>query len=137
MADLLECLIQIKALEHTISRLERLMSVMPGPARASAASLVAGLVRHERTCGRLGLGRPGLATHAAPGSALHAFVAERRANLEVLQACSASALGSAIDWPGRGPTTVADLVAIMLANDTDIAGELQRLARATGQSLPE
>ena len=53
-----------------------------------------------------------------------AFAAERAETVRVLEACSADQLNrSGID-PLRGPMTVADLVAAMLAHDTDRLGDL-------------
>jgi hypothetical protein len=129
VADLLECLIQVKALEHSIGRIERLVAAAPAAAGAEIGALVATLASAEHTYGRVGLGRTGAGESPAPTPALAAFVAERRANLDVLRACTAADLGSPVAWPGRRNTTVADLVAIMLANDTEVLGEVQRLSR--------
>jgi len=129
VADLLECLIQIKALEHSVGRIERLVAAAPAAAGAEIGGLVARLAAAERTYGRAGLGRADGGESPLPASALAAFIAERRANLKVLAACTAADLGSPVDWPGRPCTTVADLVAIMLAHDTDLIGEVRRLSR--------
>jgi hypothetical protein len=44
--------------------------------------------------------------------------------VRVLEACSADQLNRIGIEPSRGPMTVADLVAVMLAHDTDRLGEL-------------
>ncbi len=62
---------------------------------------------------------------------LLAFLALRVENLEAVGRCSAADLSAAAPYPGRGSTTVADLVAIMLASDTDMIGRVRRAA-ATG-----
>jgi len=130
VADLLECLIQIKALEHSIGRIERLVAAAPAAAGAQVAALVARLAAAERTYGRAGLGRTDADGSSQPSPTFEAFIAERRANLDVLGACTAADLGSPVAWPGRPCTTVADLVAIMLANDTEVLGEVRRVSRA-------
>ena len=129
MADLLECVIQIKALEHAIGRIERLVAAAPAAAVAQVGTLVATLAAAERTYGRAGLRRTDAGESPAPTPALAAFIAERRANLDVLRACTAADLGSPVAWPGRRDTTVADLVAIMLAHDTEVLGEERRASR--------
>ena len=129
MADLLECVIQIRALEHSIGRIERLVAAAPAAAGAEIGALVARLAAAEHTYGRAGLGRTDGGESSAPTPALAAFIAERRANLDVLRGCTAADLGSPVTWPGRPHTTVADLVAIMLACDTDLLGEVRRLSR--------
>jgi hypothetical protein len=127
VADLLECVIQIKALENSIERLGRFVAAAPADVRAQVEALVGRLAAAERVYARAGLGLEGEDGPLPPAPALDAFVAERRANLRILEACTADQLGGLAPWPGRPGTTVADLVAIMLANDTDMIGELQRL----------
>ena len=135
VADLLECLIQIKALEHSIGRIERLVAAAPSAAGAQVGALVARLAAAERTYGRAGLRLTDADGSSQPSPALEAFIALRRANLEVLQVCTAADLASRVTWPGRGHTTVADLVAIMLAHDTEVLGELRLLP--IRKSFPE
>ena len=53
-----------------------------------------------------------------------AFEAERAETLRLLDACSADQLNRKGIDPLRGPMTVADLVAAMLAHDTDRLGDL-------------
>lgn len=141
MADLLECLIQIKALEESIARLARLVGASAATDRPCVLALLARLVESERRYAIVRLvtrsatapGRPRAEAH--PGmdarrtsptavDSVEEFVALRRANLEGLRACTAADLASFVDWPGRTHTTVADLVAIMLSSDTDVLGQL-------------
>jgi hypothetical protein len=44
----------------------------------------------------------------------------------MLDRCTAADLAGVVAWSGRPSTSVADLVAIMLANDTEALGELRR-----------
>ena len=50
------------------------------------------------------------------------FRERRAATVAVLERCSAEQLGRIGLAPSRGPLTVADLVALMLAHDTDCLG---------------
>jgi hypothetical protein len=52
------------------------------------------------------------------------FAARRADTVQVLEQCSAAQLNRIGIEPARGPMTVADLVALMLAHDTDTLGEL-------------
>jgi len=129
MADLLECLIQIKALAETLE--------IAAGTRAASGRAVAETERvpiwqrladaERRYAAALGLdahAQPAAATDAAGElTARAAFAARRRAILAFLNRCTASQLADRIEWPGRRSTTVADLVAIMLANDTERLGE--------------
>jgi hypothetical protein len=140
VADLLECVIQIKALEDSIVRLERLVGA---PAVSNDPRVEALLVRlidaeHRYAILRLMtpaskalLGERFCEDHVAgdrsrSDSPVDEFTALRRANLGALQACTAADLASRVEWPGCRHTTVADLVAIMLAHDTEVLGELSR-----------
>jgi len=49
----------------------------------------------------------------------------RRANLAMLDGCRAAQLSGLVEWQGRPSTTVADLVAIMLAHDAEALGHLR------------
>jgi hypothetical protein len=135
MADLLECLIQIKALGETLERVTRL------PGGAGAAVCGARLAEAERRYGiALGTDNEGR-MHAAPSAAgpiapQEEFAARRRLNLAMLNGCTAARLGGLVDWPGRPSTTVADLVAIMLANDTEALGELRRRRPSHESRIP-
>lgn len=126
MADLLECVIQIKALEASVSRLEQLAG-RPGAADdPRVEALARRLLEAEQRC--VSVWRSGTHTRSTvTPSAVDEFIALRRAHLTVLQSCTAADLAGPVDWPGRGRTTVADLVAIMLANDTEVLGELRLL----------
>lgn len=126
MADLLECLIQIKALTHSIARLERLVAEAPAETQRTVAALLEGLSEAERAYARDGLGVAVEDAAGGPASPMDAFRAARQANLAVLEACSAEALGRRVEWPGRPGTSIADLVAIMLAHDTERIGEIRR-----------
>jgi hypothetical protein len=44
----------------------------------------------------------------------------------MLDRCTAAQLSGLVDWPGRPSTTVADLVAIMLAHDTALLAVLRQ-----------
>jgi hypothetical protein len=52
------------------------------------------------------------------------FEARRTDTVRVLDHCSAEQLSRIGLEPSRGPMTVADLVAVMLAHDTDSLGDL-------------
>ncbi|MCX6550970.1 MAG: hypothetical protein NTY02_08195 [Acidobacteria bacterium] len=153
MADLLECLIQIKGLGDTLDRLARLFADIPeaGPPSVETERLLRALVDAERR-------HSTVLRHATPEVILHEagnlsrsgfgarnlsrsgfglrdladeFVTLRQGNLAMLQACRANDLAGLVDWPGRRQTTVADAVALMLAHDTEIIGEL-RIAFSQG-----
>ena len=129
MADLLECVIQIKALGETLEWVTR----MKGGADTSACWVR--LAEAERRYAFA------LGTDTAPRTHVAAdvpgtmppredFLERRRANLAMLNGCTAALLGGQVDWPGRRSTKVADLVAIMLAHDTEVLGELRRARRS-------
>jgi len=137
VADLLECLIQLKALDLSPARIRRFVAQVPPAARAEAEAVLRELVQAEGTyaAALARAGRPpetalDLASAGTGGDGAHldAFAAARAATLVVLQGCSAEDLAAPVAWPGRPFTTTADLVAIMLARDTELAGALQRLA---------
>jgi hypothetical protein len=126
MADLLECLIQIKALGETLERISRLAGGTS--ARAPLERLAEAERRYARALGvEAGTAVETIAARdAASDAPPEEFVALRHANLAALGRCTAIQLGSPVEWPGRRSTTVADLVAIMLASDTEMLGELCR-----------
>jgi hypothetical protein len=131
MADLLECLIQIKALRDTLEWIESLSGEAPAAADDHGVWTRMADAEHRYT---EALG-PVTGKRASPGhesgDARRACAGLRRANLARLGRCTASELAAEVEWPGRRSTTVADLVAIMLAHDTDVLGELrQRRAAA-------
>jgi hypothetical protein len=127
MADLLECLIQIKALSHSIARLERLVADAPEAVRPGVDAVLDRLLDAERAyAAALRVVAAAGSPTTAAASRLERFTAARRAVLAALQQYSAADLGRAVDWPGRPGTSVADLVAIMLARDTERIGEIRR-----------
>ncbi len=167
VADLLECLIQIKALRDTAARV---VATLPGTAPADARGRLVNarietLAASEEAFSRILRASlphgPSLARSAAPPDAaapadppapvgsnspapdpeapwaapLRRFVATRRATLALLDRCSAADLSAPTPFPGRGMTTVADLVALMLAADTLAVGDL-RAAAETGAGRP-
>jgi uncharacterized damage-inducible protein DinB len=157
MADLLECVIQIKALGETIPRLDELLRRHPIPLWLerpaedvwSAAEVAAHLADTELLFGvwlrliltaeepyleRLDENR--LARRAAyrdwpPLLALSRLRTRRLENLELFESCSAEELSRAGRHPRRGNVTVSDLVALTLAHDTTHVGQIRdRLERA-------
>ena len=145
MADLLECLIQIKGVADTPRRLAVRVAdvcanaVSPANAQRTVGAVTSLLAAAElvyRDCLSLMLAVEKPALPALPGSRAvpaatlsaaeaHAVFAARRADtVRVLEECSAEQLNRIGIEPSRGPMTVADLVALMLAHDTDSLGEL-------------
>jgi hypothetical protein len=151
VADLLECLIQIKGLADTPRRLAQRAAEFTS-SRGSHAEAAPGVVevarrllaaetRFRRSLSLM-LTRDQPALEILPGDApggfepsasvggasfdacQRAFAAERAETLRVLEACSADQLNRKGGDPLRGPMTVADLVAAMLAHDTDRLGDL-------------
>ena len=148
MADLLECLIQIKGVADTprrlAARVARLAATPAAPAdterrvREVASRLVAAeLVYSDCLSRMLAEDRPALQAlpvpAAAPGrfassaEAIAEFARRREECVRILDRCSAAQLNRVGIAPSRGRMTVADLVALMLAHDTDCLGELFRL----------
>jgi hypothetical protein len=132
MADLLECVIQIKALCEAIDTAmggrstSGLMS-----AEMQGVSVWQRMADAERRYAEaLGTTIAGGAApappDAGPAAEVEEFVAMRRANLAKLDRCTGAELAGFVEWFGRPSTKVADLVAIMLANDTEVLGELRR-----------
>ena len=139
MADLLECLIQIKALRETLTMVTgRIVAERPAGIRPVAASTWRQMAEAERSYAQA-LGTDAIGPlRASPASgdaaeAMEVFLALRQANLTLLGSCTASQLAAPVAWAGRPATTVADLVAIMLASDTEGLGELRR-ARSSPES---
>lgn len=157
MADLLECLLQIKALKETSSRVAALLHEAPAEAWTRRPELdiwapvevLAHLADVELVYGvRLRLmltsvhpvlprfDQDVLAARAhyvawKPALALERFHVRRSDSLEVLDGCSAEDLERTGVHPTRGDMTVADMVALMLAHDTDHVGQIrQRLGLA-------
>jgi len=142
MADLLECLIQIKALCDTLAHAEAVVRSASGiVSTATDGVTVVGawpqMADAERRYARA-LGTAGAAAPAGEGAddARAAFVALRRLNLARLDGCTAAQLGGLVAWPGRQSTTIADLVAIMLAHDTETLAESRRTSPARRARFP-
>jgi hypothetical protein len=140
MADLLECLIQIKALGEALALAETGAPSMSENEPASMQRVPVWQLMYEaerRYAEALGA-ETGVraempASELGTAAARDEFAGRRRANLAMLSNCSAAKLGGTVEWPGRPATTLADLVAIMLASDTEVLGELRR-ARSTPES---
>ena len=160
MADLLECLIQIKGVADTPRRLgarwSELRTLRGDAASASVGTRVFATMSDAETrfqhCLKLMLAndRPSLPSlgsrpdreprdpetgcEHANGRAVARveqraarFTAARAETVAVLDRCTAEDLNRVGLEPARGPMTVADLVALMLAHDTD---QLARLVEA-------
>jgi uncharacterized damage-inducible protein DinB len=151
MADLLECLLQIKALRETLGRLKHLADaapaanwgIRPAPQVWAPVEVVAHLADMELVFGVrvrqiLTMERPGLLSVDPPALAMRAdytnwslalaldrFLRRRAETLELLDSCSASELERIGVHPRRGDMTVADLVALMLAHDIDHVGQIR------------
>lgn len=145
MADLLECLIQIKGVADTPRRLAARTAdicatpISPAEAQRRVREVTTRLAEAEmvyRDClyMMLTVERPALpempGSHPSAGAPLSAaeaaavFTARRTDTVKVLEQCSAEQLNRIGVEPSRGPMTVADLVALMLAHDTDSLGDL-------------
>jgi hypothetical protein len=151
MADLLECVIQIKGLAETPPRLaaladgadERRWRDRPSPGVWAPIEVLAHLADFEliagaRLCAMLTLDDPPL--HSFDGAklaeragyldwplagTLQRFRRRRAETVELLDRCSAEDLGKTGIHPSRGRITVADLVAVMLAHDADHVGQIR------------
>jgi hypothetical protein len=145
VADLLECLIQIKGVADTPRRLAgRVAEVVARSASVADADrrvrdvtcrmAAAEVVYRDCLSLMLAAERPTLpplpGSQAAPdvppsaADARAVFAARRAGTVCVLEQCSAAQLNRIGIEPSRGPMTVADLVALMLAHDTDSLGDL-------------
>lgn len=147
MADLLECLIQVKGVADTPRRLAvrsaALVAAVGAPdAGRTVQEVTARLADAEivfRDCLSMMLAAESPTLPSLPASPAgrraspspltveeaHAVFATRRADtVRVLERCSAAQLNRIGIEPSRGRMTVADLVALMLAHDTDSLGEL-------------
>jgi len=128
VADLLECLIQLKALEHSLDRLERFVAAAPAAAHPHVDAVMDRLIEAEQAyAGTLACREPACDGGGSTPK-LRRFAALRHETLTVLHGYSAEELGRPVTWPGRPRTSIADLVAIMLAHDTERIGEIQRLS---------
>lgn len=163
MADLLECLLQIKALAGSPERLGSLLAAAPperwqhrpAPDAWAPVEVVAHLADVELFYGvriRLILTdeRPvltafdqrALAKRAGylawpPALAVERFSTRRRETVELLDRCDADDLGRVGIHPTRGEITIADAVAVLLAHDIDHLGQVrQRLGLAQPPTDP-
>ena len=164
MADLLEALLQIRALAGTPARVARLVdSTDPRlwlarrtPSERSPVEVLAHLARAEEafvasirlildrerpSLPIVGAAGPGASGHTGggdPALELATFSSRRRETVALLATCSAAQLERAGVHPVRKLVTVADVVAIMLAHDTDHLGQiLDRLGRAVPGDEPD
>ncbi len=140
MADLLECLIQIKGVEDTPRRLaSRVRAAVAAGREREATDVVARLALAEArfaSCLEAMLAQDGPALppldlaslDVDPGRPLgdwmQAFGWRRTEVVRALGKCTAADLNRVGFEPSRGPMTVADLVALMLTHDTECLGEL-------------
>ena len=140
MADLLECLIQIKGVAATPGRLAVRARAAASRGRAQeACDVAARLARADSRFGAclasmLAEDRPVLPALEPPPADvagarglsdwLDEFSRRRAEIVRALDRCSADDLARVGLEPSRGPMTVADLVALMLAHDTDQLGLL-------------
>jgi hypothetical protein len=144
VADLLECVIQIKGVADTPRRLVQRVEAWLAEVGASDGDAVARdvvwtlAVREawvrESLHLMLSADRPQLSPLAAVppasaddravGAGVERFTSQREAMIGVLDRCSADDLNRVGLEPSRGAMTVADLVALVLAFDTDQLGRL-------------
>ncbi len=151
MADLLECLLQIKALRETADRVNGLAATVdaarwteaPPERGASPADLLAEWVDLEVVYGawlRLMLasapvlpalddgafGDVGRRHHWSLHAAVDRFLRYRYDNLELLDGCSADDLARTALHASRRQVTLADLIARWLASDVDRFAAIRR-----------
>jgi hypothetical protein len=146
MADLLECLIQMKALADTPRRLAQRLPAH-GPDAAPAVPVLKGLIEYEAWllgCVEVGVASAGALVAAeprdgassvpggdeSPSALLARFGMLREVTVARLDTLTAAQLAARVFVSGRGPTTVADLVALALAHDTD---GIARIVRASSR----
>jgi len=135
---LFECLVQIRALRDTAQRLQLFAAraVAAGAAGPAAALLRQRLqleLAHGEWLGLLlgdtavapavSLGEPG----AAADAAVEAFLAAREASLGLLERLDAAELERSGRLPDGRPASVTDVVAFMVAADTEAAAALRDL----------
>ena len=150
VADLLEALLQIKALAETPARVARLLestdprlwAARRGPSEGAPVEILAHLADAEEVflqSVRLVLdgerpsipairreepGTPGRSAKRAPAVESDRFISCRQETVDLLSSCSAAQLERVGVHPIRKLVSVADLVAIMLAHDTDHLGQM-------------
>jgi uncharacterized damage-inducible protein DinB len=151
VADLLECVIQMKGLAETAGRLAKMAEaadeprwrMRPSPGVWAPIEVLGHLADFELILGArlramLTLDEPALQAYDGArlaeraryldwpvARALEEFCRRRRENLELLETCSAEDLGRTGIHPTRGRLTVADVVAVVLAHDTDHQGQIR------------
>ncbi len=151
MADLLECVIQIKGLAETPPRLAAMVGrtdesrwrERPSPGVWAPVEVLGHLADFEliagaRLRGMLTMDDPPLQAFDGARLAeraryldwprdatLDRFRRRRIETVELLGRCSAEDLGRTGVHPARGRLTVADLVAVMLAHDADHVGQIR------------
>jgi hypothetical protein len=151
MADLLECVIQMKGLAEAPGRLANMgeaaaeprWRTRPSPGVWAPIEVLGHLADFELILGArlramLTLDEPVLQQIDGArlaercryldwplARALERFERRRRENLELLETCSAEDLGRTGMHPTRGRLTVADVVAVVLAHDTDHLGQIR------------
>lgn len=160
MADLLECLIQIKGLRESPARLEAFLKIddgtawrhRPAPGVWAPVEVAAHLADAEMLFGlRLrqmltatdpvlpGLNGAALAARSGylewpPLLAAGRFTVRRAETLELLDTCTAHDLERKGRHSHRGFISIADLVAVMLAHDTTHLGQIrQRLVEPAAE----
>ena len=159
MVDVLEALVQIKALAATPSRIAALVDALaperwvrrPRPGVWAPVEILAHLADGELFFGAQGrlvlttvrpplqpLDGGALAERAAylawpPALALERFRTRRGETVELLSSCSVAELGRVGVHPARGEVSVADLVALALAHDTDHVAQMRE---RLGAGLP-
>lgn len=163
MADLLECLVQIRALGETSGRLARLAGAYHGdawrrlavpPGEWSAMEVLVRMIREEEALGStlrvvLADAAADFPSQKSSGyvfshrpedwslvQTLEHFAARRRDTLEILVACSAEQLSRNTPDPVRGDLEVADLVALALARDIDSLGQIRECLLPTVTASP-
>jgi len=160
MADLLEALVQIKALAETPPRVARLLRLAPpdawtrrtdlgvwAPVEVLAHLADAELFFATRTRLVLTSERPFLQPFRGavlaelagyiswpPAVAFERFRSRRVETLELLSSCSAAGLARVGVHPVRGEMSVADLVALALAHDTDHVGQIRERLGTDGEA---
>jgi hypothetical protein len=151
VADLLECVIQMKGLAETTGRLAKMAEASaesrwrtrPSPGVWAPIEVLGHLADFEVVLGArlramLTIDEPALQQYDGArlverahflewplARALDRFDERRRENLELLETCSAEDLGRTGIHPTRGRLTVADVVAVVLAHDVDHLGQIR------------
>jgi hypothetical protein len=163
VADLLECLAQIRALAETVPRLAALVrsapverwSTRPSPETWAPIEVLAHLADFEvvygaRLLAMISADRPHLQAidpaalarrsrylERSPADELRKFTSRRDETLAVLRSCSAAELERTGVHSRRGVINVADLVAGMLAHDTTHVGQIRQRLADGPPALPE